>query len=116
MTALRKIFRLCLLFFAAAVCHPLAGFAEDMPIYKLMIKDGRFYPENLEVQAGVRFKVAVTNEGPGPEEFESKDLKKETIIAAGITRTIVFAPLKPGAYKFFGEFHMDTANGQIVAK
>lgn len=116
MTGLRKVCHLCMLFLTMALCQPLAAFAEDIPVYKLTIKDGRFYPETLEVQAGVRFKVAVTNEGPGPEEFESKELKKETIIGPGISRTIVFAPLKPGTYKFFGEFHMDTANGQIVAK
>lgn len=29
---------------------------------------------------------------------------------------VVIAPLKPGSYPFFGEFHPDTAQGRIVAK
>jgi hypothetical protein len=55
-------------------------------------------------------------EGPGPEEFESIELRKETVLAPGVTRSVVFAPLKPGVYRFFGEFHPDTAQGRIVVK
>lgn len=90
--------------------------AEELPTYKLAIQNGRFSPETIEVLAGVRFKILVSNLGPGPEEFESYDLKKETVMNAGITRPVVFAPLKPGVYKFFGEFHPETAKGRIIAK
>ncbi len=87
-----------------------------LPAYKLTIKDGRFEPETITVPAGTRFKLVITNKGPGPEEFESKELRKESVIAAGVTRSVVFAPLKPGSYRFFGEFHPETAQGQIVAE
>jgi len=87
-----------------------------LPAYKLTIKDGRFEPETITVPARTRFKLVITNQGPGPEEFESKKLRKESVIAEGVTRSIVFAPLKPGRYRFFGEFHPDTAEGHIVAK
>ncbi len=87
-----------------------------LPAYKLTIKDGRFEPETITVPARTRFKIVITNQGPGPEEFESKELRKESVIAEGVTRSIVFAPLKPGRYRFFGEFHPDTAEGHIVAK
>jgi plastocyanin len=90
--------------------------AEELRSYKLTIQNGRFVPETLEVAAGVRFKIMVSNLGPGPEEFESTDLKKETVMNAGVTRAVVFAPLKPGVYKFFGEFHPETAKGQIIVK
>lgn len=90
--------------------------AEDLPTYKLVIQNGRFSPETIEVPAGVRFKIMVSNLGSGPEEFESYDLKKESVMSAGVTRPVVFAPLKPGIYKFFGEFHPETAKGQIVVK
>ncbi|MBI1425360.1 MAG: cupredoxin domain-containing protein [Gammaproteobacteria bacterium] len=90
--------------------------AAGLKAYHLTIKDGRFIPETVEVKAGERFKIVVHNEGPGPEEFESKELRKETVLAEGVTRSVVFAPLKPGTYSFFGEFHPDTAKGQIVAK
>jgi cupredoxin-like protein len=88
----------------------------SLPTYKLNIKDGRFDPEVINVPAHTRFKVVITNHGPGPEEFESKELRKESVIAEGVTRSVVFAPLKPGKYRFFGEFHLDTAQGHIVVK
>lgn len=90
--------------------------AEELLAVLLTAKNGRFYPETIEVPAGQRFKIEITNEGPGPEEFESLELRKETVLAPGVTRAVVFAPLKPGTYKFFGEFHPDTAQGRIVAK
>jgi len=87
-----------------------------LPAYKLTIKDGHFQPEVVTVPAHIRFKIVVTNLGPGPEEFESKRLRKESVIAEGVTRSVVFAPLKPGRYHFFGDFHRDTAQGYIVVK
>lgn len=90
--------------------------AEELLTVKLIARDGRFYPDTIQVPAGRRFKLVITNEGPGPEEFESVELKKEKVLAAGATSFLVFAPLKPGAYPFFGEFHPNTAKGRIVAK
>jgi hypothetical protein len=90
--------------------------AEELLALKLTTRNGRFYPETIEAPAGTRFKIVVTNEGPGPEEFESIELRKETVLAPGVTRAVVFAPLKPGVYRFFGEFHPDTAQGRIVVK
>lgn len=102
---------------ALLLVHPVASIAADeLPSFKLSVQNGKFSPETIEVPAGVRFKLLVSNLGPGPEEFESYDLKKESVIGAGVTRPVVFAPLKPGIYKFFGEFHPETAKGQIVAK
>ena len=84
--------------------------------FKLTIKDGHFEPETITVPARTRFKIVITNLGPGPEEFESKELRKESVIAEGVTRSVVFAPLKPGRYRFFGEFHPETAQGNIVVE
>ncbi len=87
-----------------------------LPAYKLIIKEGHFEPAVVTVPAHTRFKIVVTNLGPGPEEFESKELRKESVIGEGVTRSVVFAPLKPGRYHFLGEFHLETAQGYIVAK
>ena len=92
------------------------AFAEDMPTLQLTAKDGHFYPETIEAPAGKKFRIVVKNEGSVPEEFESLELRKETVLAPSVTRTVVFAPMKPGIYKFFGDFHPDTAKGQIVVK
>ena len=90
--------------------------AADLPRFKLTAKDGRFSPETIEVPAGKKFRLVVTNEGPGPEEFESHELNREKVIPPGKTAEIIIGPLKPGTYSFFGEFHPKTAKGQIVAK
>lgn len=95
---------------------PATSGAEELPTLNLTIKNGRFEPETLEAPASKKFKLVIKNEGPGAEEFESHDLKKEKVLAPGATSFLVFAPLKPGTYKFFGEFHPDTAKGQIVVR
>ena len=99
----------------------LAGFtlpamAADMPTFELVIRGGKLVPEVIEVPANTRFRLAIRNEGPVAAEFESLELKKESVLAPGVTRKLVFYPLKPGKYRFFDEFHADTAQGFIVAK
>ena len=93
-----------------------ATFADDMPTILLVMKDGRLFPETLDVPANTRFRLEVRNEGPEAAEFESLELKKELVLAPGVTRKLVFHPMKPGSYRFFDEFHPDTAQGRIVAK
>ena len=60
--------------------------------------------------------LVLHNAGTDAEEFESLELKKEKVLAPGAKSFLVFAPLKPGSYRFFGEFHPDTAQGRIVAR
>ena len=93
-----------------------AGWAQDLPTFKLVARDGKWFPEGLEIQANTRFRLEITNQNAGPEEFESKELRKELVLAPGVTRVLVFAPMKPGTYPFFGEFHPQTARGRIVVK
>lgn len=90
--------------------------AEELPVYDLAIQNGHFRPDTIEVPAGQRFKLIITNKGPEAEEFESTQLHKEKVLAPGVTSFLVFAPLKPGSYRFFGEFHPDTAQGRIIAR
>lgn len=90
--------------------------AENLPVFNLTIKDGRYSPETVEIPADRKIKLVVKNEGPGPEEFESSDLNREKVIKAGKSAEVTIGPLKPGTYKFIGEFHPKTAQGRIVAK
>jgi len=90
--------------------------ASELPTVLLVIKNGHLYPEKLEVPANTKFRLEIRNEGPGAAEFESMELKKETVLAEGVTRKLVFYPLKPGTYKFFDEFHSETAQGLMIAK
>lgn len=91
------------------------AFAED-GILELRIKDHKYYPEQLEVKSGERFKIRVTNEDSTSEEFESKTMVIEKFIGPKRSIVITLGPLKPGSYDFFGCFHPSTAKGQITAK
>jgi hypothetical protein len=99
---------------ASAALMPVRG--DELPSFHLSIKAGRFYPEVIEVPANTKFRLLIKNEGPGPEEFESSDLRKEKVLAPGASSFLIFQQLKPGSYRFFGEFHPETAKGRIVAK
>ncbi len=99
----------------AAAFAPVAA-AQDVVLLKLVARDGRFTPPNLEVPAGKRIKIEISNEGSAPIEFESLPLKQEKVLAPGAKSSVVINPLKPGEYPFFDEFHPDTSKGKIVAK
>ena len=99
----------------AAALAPAAR-ADDLPTFELRIKAGRFEPATLVVPANTKFRLRIHNEGPGPEEFESNSPKKEKVLAPGASSFLIYLPLAPGRYPFFGEFHPETAQGEIVAK
>ena len=100
--------------FLASAAYPLL--AKDLPTFNLSVKDGKFSPEKVEVPAGQKFRLVVKNEGSGTEEFESSDLNREKLVIPGQSVVIFIGPLKAGSYGFYGEFHPQTARGQIIAK
>src|SRR5712691_4764466 len=75
----------------------------------LTIKDHQFAPSQVTVPAGERFRIEVGNQDATPAEFESSDLRVEKIIVPGGKITVMAGPLKPGTYKFFDDYHPDTA-------
>lgn len=84
--------------------------------FEIRIKDHKFHPETVEIPAGEKVKLVIYNDDTTPEEFESYELNREKIIRGGKKGIVFVGPLKPGTYPFFGEFNMDTAQGQVVAK
>ena len=86
------------------------------PEVLLTIKNHRFEPVELKVPAGQRVKLIVHNQDSTAEEFESHDLNREKIVTGKGKITVWIGPLKAGRYPFFGEFHMDTAKGVLIAK
>jgi len=58
----------------------------------------------------------VKNNDADVEEFDSTDLSREKVIAGNSQGTVMVGPLKAGTYKFRGEYHEETAKGQIIAK
>jgi hypothetical protein len=93
-----------------------ASAAADVPEFTLRIKDHKFIPAQMNVPANTKFKLIVVNEDPTPEEFESHELNREKIVTGKGKITVFLGPLKPGKYPYFGEFHMKTAQGVLIAK
>jgi hypothetical protein len=94
----------------------VSAVAADMPELTLRIKDHKFIPAQMNVPANTKFKLIVVNEDPTPEEFESHELNREKIVTGKGKITVFLGPLKPGKYPYFGEFHMKTAQGVLIAK
>ncbi|GMU47021.1 MAG: cupredoxin domain-containing protein [Pseudomonadales bacterium] len=91
------------------------GAAEPAEV-KLVIKDHKFVPAEVRIPAATKVMLVIENQDPTPEEFESHDLHREKVIAGNRTAKIPVGPLKPGSYKFFGEFNQDTAQGVLIAE
>ncbi|MCY0387787.1 cupredoxin domain-containing protein [Robbsia sp. Bb-Pol-6] len=89
--------------------------AADLPTFALELNDGKLTPARIQVPAQTRIKIEITNAGKGAAEFESIQLRKEKVLAPGAKSFVVIAPLSPGEYKFFDDFHQ-SAQGVIVAK
>ena len=101
---------------ALAATPGVARAADPPSEVPIVIEQNRFQPEEIRVKAGAAFVLVVTNKDPGPEEFESKELRIEKIIPAGKTVRLRMPPLKAGTYPFVGEYHATTAKGRIVAE
>ena len=83
---------------------------------KLAIRDHKFDPVELTVPAGAKIKLIIENQDATPEEFESTELNREKIVVGKGTITVFLGPLDAGKYHFFGDFHQETAQGDLVAK
>jgi high-affinity iron transporter len=88
--------------------------ADDPPV--LTFHNHRFEPARIEVPAHQKFRLQVKNTDDTADEFESTALNREKLVPPGQTVTVFLGPLDPGEYKFFGDFHQDTAQGVLVAK
>lgn len=95
------------------LCAPPAS-ADEIPV--LEFRNHRFVPDRIVVPANVKFKLLVKNNDDTADEFESVELNREKLVPPGQTITVFLGPLAPGEYKFFGDFHQDTARGVMVAK
>jgi hypothetical protein len=94
---------------------PVAAWAEDMPSFAVVLRDGTIDPARLEVPAERPFKLEISNTGTSPAEFESLSLHKEKVLSAGVTSSLVFRRLPAGEYDFFDDFHPE-AKAVLVAR
>ena len=87
----------------------------DNPTALLTIRNHQFEPNELEVPAGQKIELRVSNADPNPVEFESSDLHREKVVTGGQQVSVFIGPLRPGRYAFFDDFN-PRARGHIVAK
>jgi hypothetical protein len=105
--------RLAALVFASAC---LGAFAAGEPQLSVVIEGHKFMPDRIEVPAGKKVRLTVENRDAGAEEFESEALRIEKVIPGKGKGIVWVGPLKPGEYKFIGEYNEKTAHGVVVAK
>jgi plastocyanin len=96
----------------------LLGFSDKLAagvrVLELQIKDHLFSPATLYVPAGEKIKLVIDNQDGTPEEFESFSLNREKVILGHSKGVVFVGPLAPGEHAFVGEYHPDSARGQIV--
>ena len=102
--------------FLLAALLPMSAIAADMPTHTLVLKNHRYQPDVLHIQANTRIKLVVINQDPSPEEFESNDFPAEKIVMPNSQMSLFIGPFKPGRYNFFGDFHQPTAQGTLVVE
>lgn len=108
-----KIKSLALALLAGATTSAVA-LAQDSQT--LTIKDHKFDPREVHIPADKATTLLVRNLDSTPEEFESKPLRIEKIVPPNSEASFALRPLKPGRYQFVGEFHEDTARGEIIVE
>lgn len=86
------------------------------PVFRIVFEDGKVTPLRIEVPADTRIELQLVNAGKTPAEFESLPLRKEKVIAPGVTTDMVIKGLDPGEYPFFDDFHPDAPPAVLIAK
>jgi len=99
----------------AAASFASAGFAEETSL-SLEIKDHRFDPAELHAPAGKAITLTVKNLDATAEEFESKPLRIEKVVAGKGQATVRIPALAAGKYNFFGDYHEKTAQGVLIVE
>jgi plastocyanin len=98
---------------AIAACATAPAMAAES--YKLTISDKGFEPSTIEIPAGKKVTLSVSNTTKKPAEFESDDIGREKLVPAGKTITMPVGPLKPGSYSFIDDFNK-SRQGTISVK
>lgn len=101
---------------AAALVAGFSAVASGETALQVTIKDHRFEPAELIAPAGQPIAIVVKNLDATPEEFESKALKVEKVVAGNGEITVRLRPLQPGRYHFAGEYHEDSAKGALIVE
>jgi heme/copper-type cytochrome/quinol oxidase subunit 2 len=99
---------------AAALSVASLASASDPTTVTLTLKDHQFTPPLIHVPANTPITLVIRNQDTTAEEIDSPALKIEKVIPGGQEGKLTLRPLKQGTYPFAGEFHSDTAQGQLI--
>ena len=113
-TCPRPMARLAALAFCAVAAS--GARAADEATFRIEFKDGIVTPRRLEVPANRRIVLELVNSGKTPAEFESRELRKEKVLAPGSSSSLVIRTLDPGEYEFFDDFHPEAPPAVLIAK
>lgn len=90
--------------------------AQEGVTLRTSIKDHRFQPAELKAPANTPITLIVRNLDPTAEEFESRTLRVEKVVAGNSEITVKLRPLASGRYRFYGDFNEATAEGAVIAE
>jgi hypothetical protein len=102
------------LLLAVVFLFPGGAHAQN-PTFSISIQNDKFVPSELDVPAGQKIELHVTNERASASEFESFQLRREKIVPAGEQVIVYVGPLRPGTYDFFDDFN-PTTRGHLIAR
>lgn len=88
--------------------------AKETKVFELVLEEHTFTPTKLTIPANQKVKIVIVNKDDTAEEFDSFDLNRERFLFAGKRATIYVGPLPPGTYEYFGEYHPNSARGQVI--
>ncbi|WP_414831000.1 cupredoxin domain-containing protein [Alteromonas sp. H39] len=84
-----------------------------MPEATVEIRNHLFAPQEVIIPANKKVRLVFVNYDATPEEIDSFDLNREKVIFGHSKGVIYVGPLPPGTYRFFGEYHPNTAVGTV---
>lgn len=93
--------------------HHVALAADPVKL-TLTIRNHKFEPAEITAPANTPIELTVVNADSTAEEFESKALKAEKVVAGGRSVVVRIQPQAPGRYPFVGEYHEETAKGVLI--
>jgi len=109
-------YKLLLLAMGVMLTSSVSAFAEDIMTFEMTIKDHKFSPAKIQVPEGKPFILHVKNLDSTKEEFESRSINIEKVIAGNGESDIFIHPLQAGKYGFVEEKHEDSARGVVVVQ
>ncbi|MFA3791020.1 cupredoxin domain-containing protein [Aliiglaciecola sp. SL4] len=79
----------------------------------ITIRNHLFYPPEIDIPQHKKVKITFINLDDTPEEIDSFDLNREKVVFAKSQSSIYVGPLDAGRYRYFGEYHPNTAIGFV---